>query len=404
MSEKRGYGPASVIGVLDGVSSSAITVRQSRCAMVRNRNVHCMKCADACTSGCIHLVEGVLHVDASKCVGCGTCATVCPTCALEAHNPSDGQLMRQATAVQRDDMVVLMCHPCLEALSDAVDAESIAEVVCLGRVDESLLVGLAQRGAKTIRLICGDCAKCQQNRGRSCAQMVAESASELLQLWQLQVDIRVDGTVPAGVLRDGCDEDHARVKLQQHFAKGAGNSPINPERHAEDGSHVDSAAQTVSDDEHEQRRQVLKVMRDGTLPHFVPERRERLLEAMASFGKPLCDSMSNRLWGCVAIDPGKCVSCRMCATFCPTGAIRKFDNPDGSFGVQHYPGDCVKCGSCREICPGGAITINDAVRVSYLFDGAVHSYAMRPREIELNSPHQILNTMKRKIPGNVYER
>ena len=67
------------------VDSGAIRVHRERCAKVRNRNVDCLKCAAACTSGCLSLDDGELVIDASKCVGCGTCATVCPTCALEAH-------------------------------------------------------------------------------------------------------------------------------------------------------------------------------------------------------------------------------------------------------------------------------------------------------------------------------
>ena len=74
------------------VDSGAIRVHRERCAKVRNRNVDCLKCAAACTSGCISLEDGELVIDASKCVGCGTCATVCPTCALESLNPSDAEL------------------------------------------------------------------------------------------------------------------------------------------------------------------------------------------------------------------------------------------------------------------------------------------------------------------------
>ena len=74
------------------VDSGAIRVHRERCAKVRNRNVDCLKCAAACTSGCIALVGGELTIDAAKCVGCGTCATVCPTCALESLNPSDAEL------------------------------------------------------------------------------------------------------------------------------------------------------------------------------------------------------------------------------------------------------------------------------------------------------------------------
>ena len=145
-------------------------------------------------------------------------------------------------------------------------------------------------------------------------------------------------------------------------------------------------------------------MKDGTLPHFVPDRRERLLNALSSFGSANEPSLSTRLWGCVVIDGTKCSSCRMCATFCPTGAIRKFDAEDGTMGVTHHPEDCVKCGSCRDICPEEAILILDEVKTSYLMDGKSHRYTMTPRPVKLDDPQQILNTMKGKIEGNLYER
>ena len=88
------------------------------------------------------------------------------------------------------------------------------------------------------------------------------------------------------------------------------------------------------------------------------------------------------LVGAVVIDGTKCVSCRMCATFCPTGAIAKFDDADGTLGVTHTPGDCVKCGSCRDVCPADAITLLDAVSASWLTGGNRHRYVMTPRPRE----------------------
>ena len=41
------------LGLLEKLQSADITVHQSRCAVVRNRNATCMKCAEVCTSGCI---------------------------------------------------------------------------------------------------------------------------------------------------------------------------------------------------------------------------------------------------------------------------------------------------------------------------------------------------------------
>ena len=392
VTDRKRFGRANVIGVLSGMQSSAITVRQARCAMVRNRNANCMKCAEACTSGCIYLRDGVLCVDESKCVGCGTCATVCPTCALESHNPSDSELFAACVEAQRDLSVVIMCHPCAEAYEGLLNKEAVAEVVCLGRVDESLICGLAAKGVREVSLVCADCERCDQGKGRECAEMVAKSANNLLRLWRRPPVAKVASQVPRRVLLDPASLGSGVLKKcgTAHF----GNEPIFE-------GEPRAVAPKSSEDE---RIEVLRVMKDGTLPHFVPERRERLLDGLSSFGKPAYDNVVSRLWGCVAIDPWKCVSCRMCATFCPTGAIAKLDGPDGKFGVQHYPGDCVKCGTCRDICPAQAITIQPNVKTRYLFDGSVHRYEMRKRAVELNRPDQILNTMKRKIPGNVYER
>ena len=127
----------SIVGLLDDVDGAAIKVRQDRCAKVRNRNVECLKCADACTSGCISLVEGKLVVDASKCVGCGTCATVCPTCALEARNPSDAELLHECIQAARDNRLVIACDQVVQALKGIVAEDSLVSVVCLGRMDES---------------------------------------------------------------------------------------------------------------------------------------------------------------------------------------------------------------------------------------------------------------------------
>ena len=163
----------SIMGVLDGVSSEAVVVHQERCAKVRNRNVACLKCADACTSGCIVLVDGELRVDASKCVGCGTCATVCPTSALEARNPSDAQLAQACLSARVGDEVVVACEQLRRAAGGLLDEGHVANVVCLGRVDESLTSGLAVEGVRRIRLACGDFTRFHQDNRQGTARQVA---------------------------------------------------------------------------------------------------------------------------------------------------------------------------------------------------------------------------------------
>lgn len=380
------------------VDSGAIRVHRERCAKVRNRNVDCLKCAAACTSGCISLEDGELVIDASKCVGCGTCATVCPTCALESLNPSDAELKAACLRAVRGDEVVIACSQMEAALGDLLVPGAAAFVVCAGRVDESLLAGLAAEGVGRVTVLCGDCDHCAQRHGRDTAERVAETARQVLGAWGNDLEVVVTDVPPVSVLASGADEAAGEVARAAYFAQERSCLPI---REAE-GVRVGSSA---GQDAPKHPAHSLHVMKDGTLPHFIPDRRERLLDALAQLGEPEGGKLETRLWGAVVIDGTKCVSCRMCATFCPTGAIAKFDDADGTLGVTHTPGDCVKCGSCRGVCPADAITLLDAVPASWLTGGNRHRYTMTPRPVSLiDNPHQILDTFRLDFSGDIFER
>ncbi len=380
------------------VDSGAIRVHRERCAKVRNRNVVCLKCAAACTSGCISLDDGELVIDASKCVGCGTCATVCPTCALESLNPSDAELKVACLRAARGDEVVIVCSQMEAALGDLLVPGVAASVICAGRVDESLLAGLAAEGVGCVTVLCGDCERCAQRHGRDTAELVAETARQVLGAWGNELEIVVTDVPPVGVLADGVDTGAVEAARDAHFAQEPACPPVR-------GTEETSTGPSAGGDAPKHPAHSLHVMKDGTLPHFIPDRRERLLDALAQLGEPASGKLETRLWGAVVIDGTKCVSCRMCATFCPTGAIAKFDDADGTLGVAHTPGDCVKCGSCGDVCPAGAITLLDAVPVSWLTDGSRHRYVMTPRPVSLtDNPHQILDTFRLDFNGDIFER
>lgn len=416
------------------VDSGAIRVHRERCAKVRNRNVDCLKCAAACTSGCISLEDGELVIDASKCVGCGTCATVCPTCALESLNPSDAELKAACLRAVRGDEVVIACSQMEAALGDLLVPGAAAFVVCAGRVDESLLAGLAAESVGRVTVLCGDCDHCAQRHGRDTAELVAETARQVLGAWGNDLEVVVTDVPPASVLADGADEAAAETARTAYFAQERACAPIHKSEEMLAGSSVgadfsppcapnlDGLSRSAGDVATESGLKSaptqngpgkatahlahsLHVMKDGTLPHFIPDRRERLLDALAQLGEPEDGKLATRLWGAVVIDGTKCVSCRMCATFCPTGAIAKFDDADGTLGVTHTPGDCVKCGSCRDVCPADAITLLDAVPASWLTGGNRHRYTMTPRPVSLtDNPHQILDTFRLDFNGDIFER
>ena len=401
-----------VLGVLDRLQSDELNVYPYRCVVMRNRNASCMRCAEACTSGAIAVTGDELTVDPELCVGCGTCATVCPTCALEARHPNDAELAQRAQGAlaANDGVAVVVCDAKWEAAGGRVDPAKVARVTCLGRVEESLICALAAQGATEIRLVHGDCASCARNVACETYELVVETANALLEVWDAPVRAELRSTLPMGVraqdepremLGIGYDEGRraffADLGTVAGEAVAAGFAGGAESQGAEDPDVPASGARQAA------RR--MKVMDDGTLPHFVPDRRERLLDSLAELGEPAEGTLDTRLWGRVVIDPSTCKSCYMCATFCPTGALRKFvDGADA--GVEHIPGDCVKCRCCTDVCPTNALVLHEDVMAGEVLAGAVvERFVLPPVTDDRGGAHSMIGALRKIIHcDQLYER
>lgn len=354
---------SEVMASLDGLRSLGLVVHPERCVRVRNRHSSCRRCALACTSGAIACEEGAWTIDPDKCVRCGTCATLCPTGALEPSHPRDAELVAAALAASCEGATTFRCQA---AVPDAADA---AEVVCLSRLDETLLFELAARGIACVRLRHGDCASCPRANGVNSMDAVAETAAALSDAWGIPLTVeRI-----AGAPRSVCDK-----------APGAETTPV----------------ETVPVSATSKDFVPVHVMKDGTLPHFVPARRGRLLDALAR-GEAAADAvLESRLWGHVAIDEGRCTSCRMCAVFCPTGALSRYgDEEAAEMGIEHYAAECVQCNLCQDICPAHAIHVEHQVPLSMLAAGETERHPMAPPQWS-SGPDQILRRMEAQISGN----
>ena len=422
----------TVTRALQALQSDHVHVCQERCLLVRNRNAECLRCAQACTSGCISYNEQtkMIDIDQARCVGCGTCATACPTCALEARDPNDTELLaclQGALTASASKRVAIVCEK-----AGIAQNECTVRLTCLGRIDESALIQLAAWGAREVTLTCGACNACEHKPGRTVVEEVCESANTLLGLWDgtMHVELKEVGPaaeptgLPAQETRADRTATHGKIaQVDQQIQTACAdrtatqsaieqvNQPIQSadagkvaehDTATRDGDRSNLSAE-ASDDKAAATDQVdrplkrLKVMADGTLPHFVPDRRERLLDALADLGEGPMDSQAmarTRLWGHVVIDTDKCTSCRMCATFCPTGAIVKFDAPDGTFGIDHYAADCVKCLCCQTICRSQAIVVEDTVPANVLVNAVPERHVMHPVRVPKGGVHSIMNSMR----------
>lgn len=415
------YRHGQMINLIDEMNSPLLAVEPQRCVLVRHRNGECLRCAAVCTTGAISLGEEGIVVSSEKCIGCGTCASACPTGCLTAANPTDEELFGavEAALAENEGRVAIACERAFAMASgnrmkrDSCDATApsfvpgkiagatsdgrpLVGVVCLGRVDESLLVEATARGARSIQLISGPCESCPHRCGGALSDEIIVSAETLLAAL-------------------GTPSPIDRIRLQ-HASDTREILRLRPTASAQDDTNAVNAA-TVADasedclsesgypvapptgesQQDSREPQFAHVQADGTLPHFVPERRLRLFNSLKALGTPAAPTVTTRLWGQVTIDTELCRSCRMCTVFCPTGALTQFDAANDAFGVEHRSALCMQCRLCETICPEQAITVAEEVSADEFLSGKKFRFTMQPIGWNPGAEDSIASRMARFI-------
>ncbi|WP_302964691.1 4Fe-4S binding protein [uncultured Adlercreutzia sp.] len=473
------YRHAQMIHLIGAMDSPLLAVEPGRCLLVRHRNADCLRCAEVCTTGAISLGEEGVVVSAERCIGCGTCASACPSGCLSAANPTDEELFSavEKALAAHGEKVALICETAWKQargrtgggddfapgkpLGTLEDGRAAIGVVCLGRADESLLVEATARGAQSVQLISGPCTSCPHARGGALCDEIVASAENLLAALGAKSPVERTTWTEAMTLTPTTEEPRGAVGCSDR-ASSAATAAEAESRGVSGGAHQASSATTeeprgavgcsdrassaanetaqwaVSPSEdcpsesecpaaptgNEPRPRLDPSVRtalipgankdftpefphvqpDGTLPHFVPERRLRLFNSLKALGKPARPTVTTRLWGQVDIDTELCRSCRMCTVFCPTGAVSRFDAEGDAFGVEHRSALCMQCRLCETICPEQAITVADTVDVAEFLGGRKFRFTMQPIGWNPGAEDAIASRMARFIKvDNVQE-
>lgn len=364
----------NIIAFIEKLENPNVNIDQAKCLKVRNRNASCARCMDACPASCISYANNKVFFDAAACVGCLSCCTVCPTGAMSPKRATDASVMAaaQAALALTPNQVVFACEKMLAAVRGLFKPGSVVPVKCHSSLDVTMLVHLASQGVAEVILATGDCAACKFDFCMNTARQTVATANTLLETWNAPARVKLTQKLPASTRKT---EDLGYDETRRGFFT---DMRTETKKMAVDAGSVafEKALGVVE----ESIINKIKVNNTGSLPLIPNARRARLLAALDSFGTPQDLMIDTGLWAQVLIDPAKCRACRICATFCPTGALFKFHTESGKIGVKQVVRDCVNCGCCTDVCLHGALELCPEVFAQDIAEGTAERYEMEQKK------------------------
>lgn len=378
---------ADVMSYADYLRVSPVIINEDHCVAVRNRNATCRQCAEACLADAITVDRNEATVDATACVNCGVCASLCPTFAISLEDPTRAETL--ASALKASDRASGMCVvACGRAAAwHEADVERFAEVPCLGHVSDGLLVDIASAGLDDIVLVDGGCATCKFGAASPYIDGSVDTAADLLEAAGAEVVITRASEFPAEVKVSkgqsairGEDRRGLLFKTGGYVKRVAGNVA---QKTLEDKLGGAQKPRTLKDR--------LSAGKSGRMPTFEPQGNFRLIEGMERAGADAealavsDEPLSTRRFGHITIDAEACSGCGLCVLFCPTAALShaEFDVPkreDRKY-LEFSAELCTQCGMCRDVCIRRCLDLDGHVRVKDVFD-------LEPALIEIARPKE----------------
>ena len=301
-----------------------------RCLSERLSVGGCDLCQAACPHQAILIPQSVV-IDPSACTGCGLCVQACPSGALEYDVTAPLSAVREQKA-----NLPVKAQAAEAKLVCSKSEEGGKTLPCLARVTVSTVMA-AGAWDVPLTLVHGDCGSCSLGGPEvpvSLGRVVLE-ANRLRGATSRasQVSVRIHDPALAG-----SGEQVSRRGVFGALARGARNMAAQ--------SIPDSPLPFVDWSEPEDRIPAewqwrVRALRPAPAP-----------ETPVHWPAPLVDDT--------------CIDCPVCANVCPTDAITRDVQPDGSVTLTLSLAACTGCQACERSCPPQAITMQPEWRFDAL--------------------------------------
>jgi ferredoxin len=302
--------------------------RESICAHSRSEVTGCTACIEICSTQAIASDGDHVKVDPHLCMGCGACATVCPSGAMSYQYPRVADRGAQVKQL-------------LSAYAQAGGREACI-VFHNGADGRELLIRAAQSGpglpARALPLESWHVAAIGLDVllpaiafGASQVVIVAAGSEDSEYLRALEAQMAIGESVLSGLGYEGRHFAVTRARSAEALAAAfAGLVPA--------AGVAEPATFLVGND----KRTAIEFAVEHLVKHAPRRVDEIVLPAGAPFGE-------------VRVDKAKCTMCLACVGACPESAL--MDGVDVPL-LKFLERNCVQCGLCESTCPEAAITLS----------------------------------------------
>lgn len=289
------------------------------CAHSRSRLEGCDRCIEVCSTEAIRADGNGIRVEPHLCMGCGACATVCPSGAMQYNFPSvsywGGKLkaMLEAYRTAGGEGACVLLHDPDEGAAH-VQAASLpdnvipAEMFHIAAFGLDRLLGAVALGAHRVVVL---------ETGREAPQYAHA----------LRQQIALGEQILAGL---GYGSGHFHLVDAAGLAALAGLPPVAVPEHAADFRLFDDKRTTL----------------DFCIEHFVRHAPVPAPDEIALDG--------DAPYGTVDVAGESCTLCLSCVSACPAAALQ---DGAGEPLLKFIERNCVQCGLCEDACPEDAIRL-----------------------------------------------
>jgi ferredoxin len=292
---------------------------------------------DICPENAITLDPGPTIND--RCSSCGLCQTACPTEVFQREIHTDEYLLSQIRPLLSKDTPAISKQRLFMHCQQAEKQNQASfSIPCLGSITENLVLGAALLGAQEVVLTKGTCSQCRLRQGE---QLFTNSIaafdvlSETIGLQQFTLSLQEKQKKQAEQATLSRRALFLRISGTQENKAEAVLSP--KDKPIEVAS--SSSATTTNRTRPSPKRAFLRTLVENTTPRS---------PTIVKY-EQACP------WANVTIDEDNCVTCGICVSLCPTGAISgKTKNEH----LSHYfsASLCTNCRLCEEACPEQVIS------------------------------------------------